>query len=510
MAVNRQANLAQALSGGVFDPYGVTKPQNSIKRILAKKLLEGGKFQPRNGQYPHSQGLADLASTGLGLYANHLANKEDKAAVDKAQGEYDTSISGAMEMMRPKSSMEERMRQPNDAELMSRGNLPNQFDAIGRNQDMLEGYPQGQARDTAQSFQDERIESYNDQLTQQRRDADPIGTGDYTQKTTPGDEWGAAQKLLKNPHTRAIGEALLGNLMKRGDDPDYGMSFEDKEKVKAKYADPKRDPLADYESKMGIKNRLSPPTQFEAWVMDQEGMGESTLHDVRTGRKNVPSALVEKWKKLSGTKIDINMIPDQKIPVGYYVKKGPDGKPLEDEFGGYVIGKMQGKEDTPEKAGKKAMFKSAHNTMKKVMNSYFRKSEDGKKYIAKYKDKNMAWKTNIPFFDGMPGDTRARNIYAWVTDVINAKLRGETGAAANEGEVKSIRARFMPGIGDTEDSAFEKLNQLDKFVDMTIIEMNDAGYLNMELSEEEKIRRVGERSDKLSTIPSSELGEGLD
>ena len=203
------------------------------------------------------------------------------------------------------------------------------------------------------------------------------------------------------------------------------------------------------------------------------------------------------------------MAPAQKPPVGHYVKKGPDGKPLLDEYGGYILGKMQGIEDTPEKAGKTAMFKSAHNTMKKVMNSYFRKSEDGKKYIAKYKDKNIAWKTNIPFFDGMPGDTRARNLYAWVTDVINVKLRGETGAAANEGEVKSIRARFMPGIGDTEDSAFEKLNQLDKFIDMTIIEMNDAGYLNRELRAEEEIRRVGERSDKLS-IPSSELGEGLD
>ena len=67
----------------------------------------------------------------------------------------------------------------------------------------------------------------------------------------------------------------------------------------------------------------------------------------------------------------------------------------------------------------------------------------------------------------------------------------------------------MPGIGDTEESAFEKLNQLDKFIDMTIIEMNDAGYLNRELRAEEEIRRVGERSDKLS-IPSSELGEGLD
>ena len=97
----RQMHLANILMGSeIYDPYGVTG--NSTKRILAKKLLsESGRFKPRNGQYPHSQGLADLASTGLGLYSNYLANQEDKATMEAYQSEKADTVSKASEFMQP-------------------------------------------------------------------------------------------------------------------------------------------------------------------------------------------------------------------------------------------------------------------------------------------------------------------------------------------------------------------------------------------------------------------------
>jgi hypothetical protein len=79
MAKTWKANIAQALSQ-TYDPYKVSAgAQPSIKRLMAQALLKRKKFQPRSGQYPVSQGLADLADTGLGLYAHHLANKEAEA-----------------------------------------------------------------------------------------------------------------------------------------------------------------------------------------------------------------------------------------------------------------------------------------------------------------------------------------------------------------------------------------------------------------------------------------------
>lgn len=85
MARNVNANLARALSSGVYDPYGVSAGSGqSTNRLIAKQLLsQGGRFRPRNGQYPHSQGLADLASQGLGLYANYKANEDAYAKDDR-------------------------------------------------------------------------------------------------------------------------------------------------------------------------------------------------------------------------------------------------------------------------------------------------------------------------------------------------------------------------------------------------------------------------------------------
>jgi hypothetical protein len=326
----RQMHLANSLMGSeIYDPYGVTG--NSTKRLLAKKLLsESGRFKPRNGQYPHSQGLADLASTGLGLYSNYLANQEDNEVMAAEQKDYSRGVNEAMNMMRPTSETIERMREPYDDDLMKQEQVAKRTRDIGNQQDFINelekpGHP-GPALGYAQRSMEEKQDDWISAMNEARSNADPVGTGDYTQRETPGDMDGAIQSMMSSNNRRLqnIGATLLGQRMKNQFSNNLG-NFEEKERIKKKYRDPIRNPIDDYESKLNLKNRLAPPTQFEGWVMDQEGMGESTLHDVRTGKKKVPSELIEKWKKLGGAKVEVNVIPDQKVPVGYYVKKGPGG-----------------------------------------------------------------------------------------------------------------------------------------------------------------------------------------
>ena len=85
MATPKQVNLARQLSSEVYDPYGVSAgTQPNLKRMMANRAMNRpGRFQPRAGQYPHTQGLADLAGLGVGMYGHHLANQEGYAKDDR-------------------------------------------------------------------------------------------------------------------------------------------------------------------------------------------------------------------------------------------------------------------------------------------------------------------------------------------------------------------------------------------------------------------------------------------
>ena len=86
MAKNFQVNTpAQAITTP-YDPYGVAPSSanpNNLKRAMAQRLMQKSRFKPTNGQYPTSQGLADLANTGLGLYMSHKANQDDISRENK-------------------------------------------------------------------------------------------------------------------------------------------------------------------------------------------------------------------------------------------------------------------------------------------------------------------------------------------------------------------------------------------------------------------------------------------
>jgi hypothetical protein len=95
-----KANIGEALSTP-YDPYQVTSPKHNLRRILGDRLLKRQKFTPRNGQYPHSQGLADLLDTGIGLYSHYQANEADNKRIAAEQDEYSKGIGSAMDMMNP-------------------------------------------------------------------------------------------------------------------------------------------------------------------------------------------------------------------------------------------------------------------------------------------------------------------------------------------------------------------------------------------------------------------------
>jgi hypothetical protein len=207
-------NLAQALSGGspIHDPYGVTKPQTNVKRILANKLLQGGKFQPRNGQYPHSQGLADLASTGLGLYSHHLANQEDKAYRDDQKKQTAKTVSEAFKFMSPSRKEMPITREPVGEQNFER---PFQVGEIG---------PDAQFRPQLATPPAEM----NPDMTGTHGGITEENVGDI--KDVPPDMLSAAKTLIGNPNTMKMGQALLGQIMQSE-------------------LNPKRDPIADHKAK---------------------------------------------------------------------------------------------------------------------------------------------------------------------------------------------------------------------------------------------------------------------
>jgi hypothetical protein len=77
---------------------------------------------------------------------------------------------------------------------------------------------------------------------------------------------------------------------------------------------------------------------------------------------------------------------------------------------------------------------------------------------------------NIPFTEG-------RNINSMMEDAISAKLRAETGAAANASEVESIKRRFDVSTLDRDDVVKDKLARLRRFLDETRVIRDPSGKI---------------------------------
>lgn len=108
-------------------------------------------------------------------------------------------------------------------------------------------------------------------------------------------------------------------------------------------------------------------------------------------------------------------------------------------------------------AGKIAMLNQASEDIDQAMGLMFK---DGKF------DKGLVAKMNVPLTAGLGGD--ARIAYSAIHNAVAAKLRAETGAAANRDEVDDIARRFMPTVLDTDESARNKMTRLKQFMNEAV------------------------------------------
>lgn len=115
---------------------------------------------------------------------------------------------------------------------------------------------------------------------------------------------------------------------------------------------------------------------------------------------------------------------------------------------------------TPETAGKIAMAQQAISDIDAAESLLF--GQNGRLM------NGVVWAMNVPGTAGLPGNTDARNAYSAIQNAVAAKLRLETGAAANQGEIVNIARRFMPTPADTTESARNKLNRLRAFFDTSL------------------------------------------
>jgi hypothetical protein len=78
--------------------------------------------------------------------------------------------------------------------------------------------------------------------------------------------------------------------------------------------------------------------------------------------------------------------------------------------------------------------------------------------------------TNMPFSEG-------RDLNSKIEDAISAKLRAETGAAANADEVKSIARRFGINSFDKDSVIKSKLTRLRRFLNDTLDIRDPSGQI---------------------------------
>jgi hypothetical protein len=119
---------------------------------------------------------------------------------------------------------------------------------------------------------------------------------------------------------------------------------------------------------------------------------------------------------------------------------------------------------TTEEAGKFTMINNALQNVQDVKRSIIKK--DGSV------DRDLVFQsfTNMPFSEG-------RDINSMIEDAIAAKLRAETGAAANADEVKSMARRFGLNSFDKDSVIVSKLNRLERFLSNTLSTRDPSGKI---------------------------------
>jgi hypothetical protein len=67
----------------------------------------------------------------------------------------------------------------------------------------------------------------------------------------------------------------------------------------------------------------------------------------------------------------------------------------------------------------------------------------------------------------VPG-TKGREVYGWVYNAIETKLRAESGAAVPDAEVARMAKRFVPSPLDSDEEIISKLDRLEEFMSGTL------------------------------------------
>lgn len=169
--------------------------------------------------------------------------------------------------------------------------------------------------------------------------------------------------------------------------------------------------------------------------------------------------------RLIKAQIDMAEVGDQKragaIAKKYNVKVDDILTALKDPNNPGVVVKMP---STTEEAGKFSMIDNAVKNIDSVLQSITNK--DGS--IDRQKVFNAA--LNIPFTEG-------RELNSMMEDAISAKLRAETGAAANAEEVKSISRRFNLSTLDKDEVIKSKLSRLRRFLNETRVIRDSSGKI---------------------------------
>jgi len=132
--------------------------------------------------------------------------------------------------------------------------------------------------------------------------------------------------------------------------------------------------------------------------------------------------------------------------------------------------------------GRVALAKSAMQDIQQSRALLF--GRDGKSYNKKLVSQPYA--ASVAGFSGMPGNTDSRNLYSYMENAISGKLRMETGAATNEGEIRNVTMRFMPTPADTPQSAAAKLDRLEKFMNSTLEAIYGSGLISQKTYQEGK------------------------
>lgn len=138
----------------------------------------------------------------------------------------------------------------------------------------------------------------------------------------------------------------------------------------------------------------------------------------------------------------------------------------------------------PDQAGKLAMIQMAQKTIGTVRDAIIR--PDGsidRVLIAQMNVDIPLLGSGIPF-------TQGRMYRAQFEDVASAKLRLETGAQANQGEITGIVDRFMPSIGDSKEGIIDKLSRMEEFFSLSLEKTNPKLYHTL------KLRAAEEKSGK--------------